>query len=243
MHIPGIPPLPSLDITSEGSQQGYEAWRQVTALKRFTNAFVLDPTENKILLGLKKRGFGIGIYNGFGGKVDVGETVADAALRELQEESHLSASLEPCGLLFFVGAGHAHAHHITVFRAHTWQGQPTEYVTDTTDEMRPEWFAYPSLEIPSTSISSGNNTYPPFPYSAMWKDDPLWIPHLLTDKYFVARVDYGPVPVPSPGQTVEPVSDGTGYIVDGTTVDAGMQKWIVGTMSKEEWEASRVWEV
>ncbi|ELU42941.1 NUDIX domain-containing protein [Rhizoctonia solani AG-1 IA] len=133
MHIPGIPPLPSLDITSEGSQQGYEAWRQVTALKRFTNAFVLDPTENKvsILLGLKKRGFGIGIYNGFGGKVDVGETVADAALRELQEESHLSASLEPCGLLFFVGAGHAHAHHITVFRAHTWQGQPTEYVTDT----------------------------------------------------------------------------------------------------------------
>ncbi|KAF8688610.1 NUDIX domain, partial [Rhizoctonia solani] len=204
MHIPGIPPLPSLDVTSEGSQQGYEAWRQVTALKRFTNAFVLDPTENKILLGLKKRGFGIGIYNGFGGKVDVGETVADAALRELQL-THGKANPQ--------------------------------------NEMRPEWFAYPSLEIPSTSISSGNNTYPPFPYSAMWKDDPLWIPHLLTDKYFVARVDYGPVPVPSPGQTVEPVSDGTGYIVDGTTVDAGMQKWIVGTMSEEEWEASRVWEV
>ncbi|GAB1520138.1 Nudix (Nucleoside diphosphate linked moiety X)-type motif 1 [Rhizoctonia solani] len=193
MHIPGIPPLPSLDITSEGSQQGYEAWRQVTALK--------------ILLGLKKRGFGIGIYNGFGGKVDVGETVADAALRELQYSELTHGKANP------------------------------------QNEMRPEWFAYPSLEIPSTSVSSGNNTYPPFPYSAMWKDDPLWIPHLLTDKYFVARVDYGPVPVPSPGQTVEPVSDGTGYIVDGTTVDAGMQKWIVGTMSKEEWEASRVWEV
>ncbi|CEL53258.1 7,8-dihydro-8-oxoguanine triphosphatase OS=Homo sapiens GN=NUDT1 PE=1 SV=3 [Rhizoctonia solani AG-1 IB] len=236
MHIPGIPPLPSLAITSEGSEQGYHAWRQVTAVKRFTNAFVFDPEENKILLGLKKRGFGVGIYNGFGGKLDAGETIADAALRELREESNLSASLEPCGLLFFVGAGHAHAHHITVFRAHTWQGQPTE-----TDEMRPEWFAYPSLEIPSTSVPS--DTLAPFPYSAMWKDDPLWVPHLLTGKYFVARVDYGPVPVPEEGQSVDPVSDGTGYIVDGTTVEAGMQKWVVGTMDKDEWEKSRVWEV
>ncbi|CAE6474042.1 unnamed protein product [Rhizoctonia solani] len=226
MHIPGIPPLPSLDITSEGTEQGYEAWRQVAPVKRFTNAFVFDPKENKILLGLKKRGFGIGIYNGFGGKVDAGET----------EESSLSAPLEPCGLLLFVGAGHAYAHHITVFKAQTWQGQPTE-----TDEMRPEWFAYPSLEIPSTPVSS--DTFAPFPYSAMWKDDPLWIPHLLSDKYFVARVDYGPVPVPKAGQTVEPVLDGTGYVVDGTTVDAGMQKWVVGTMSKEEWEKSRVWEL
>ena len=39
-----------------------------------------------MLLGMKKRGFGTGKWNGFGGKVEVGETVADAAQRELEEE-------------------------------------------------------------------------------------------------------------------------------------------------------------
>ncbi|CAE7160621.1 unnamed protein product [Rhizoctonia solani] len=236
MHIPGIPPLAHFTISSEGHEPGYDNWRTGTAIKRFTNAFVFDPVENKILLGLKKRGFGIGIYNGFGGKVDPGESVGDAALRELQEESHLTAPLEPCGLLLFVGAGHAHAHHITVFRASTYQGQPTE-----TDEMRPEWFAYPSLSIPSVALAS--DTLPSFPYESMWKDDPLWIPHLLSSQYFIARVDYGPVPIPKPNQTVEPVLDGTGYLVDGEKHQAGMQKWVVGTIEKAEWERSRVWEI
>ncbi|KAH7337417.1 hypothetical protein B0J17DRAFT_427359 [Rhizoctonia solani] len=236
MHIPGIPPLHHFTITSEGHEPAYESWRTGTAIKRFTNAFVFDPTENKVLLGLKKRGFGKGIYNGFGGKVDPGESVGDAALRELQEESHLTAPLEPCGLLLFVGAGHGHSHHITVFRAQTYQGEPTE-----TDEMRPEWFAYPSLDVPSTSLVS--DVFPAFPYDDMWKDDPLWMPHLLTSKYFIARVDYGPVPIPEPGQKVEPVVDGTGYLVDGKKFEAGMQKWVVGTMEKEEWEKARVWEI
>ncbi|KAJ1301295.1 hypothetical protein OPQ81_003699 [Rhizoctonia solani] len=233
MNIPGIPPLHDFTITSEGHEQGYQAWRTGTAIKRFTNAFVFDPNKRQ---GLKKRGFGKGIYNGFGGKVDPGETVGDAALRELQEESHLTAPLEPCGLLLFVGAGHEHTHHITIFRAKTWQGEPTE-----TDEMRPEWFAFPSLSVPSTPVPS--DTLPPFPYHSMWKDDPLWIPHLLKSEYFVGRVDYGPVPIPKLGQKVEPVLDGTGYLVDGVKVDAGMQKWVVGTMDKGEWESARVWEI
>ena len=39
-----------------------------------------------VLLGMKKRGFGVGKWNGFGGKVENGETVFDGAMRELQEE-------------------------------------------------------------------------------------------------------------------------------------------------------------
>jgi len=35
---------------------------------------------------MKKRGFGVGKWNGFGGKVENGETVFDGAMRELQEE-------------------------------------------------------------------------------------------------------------------------------------------------------------
>ena len=34
------------------------------------------------MLGLKKRGFGVGKYNGFGGKVGLNESIIDAAIRE-----------------------------------------------------------------------------------------------------------------------------------------------------------------
>lgn len=49
-----------------------------------------DGAPWRILLGLKKRGFGAGKWNGFGGKVEKGETIEAAALRELEEESGLS---------------------------------------------------------------------------------------------------------------------------------------------------------
>ena len=47
--------------------------------------------DGRVLLGLKKRGFGEGFLNGFGGKVEPGETVDEAALRELREEAGISA--------------------------------------------------------------------------------------------------------------------------------------------------------
>ena len=45
--------------------------------------------DSQILLGLKKRGFGQGKWNGFGGKVQVGETILDGAIREVEEECGL----------------------------------------------------------------------------------------------------------------------------------------------------------
>jgi len=47
--------------------------------KILTLAFVR--TQQQILLGFKKRGFGTGHWNGFGGKVETGETIEDAARR------------------------------------------------------------------------------------------------------------------------------------------------------------------
>lgn len=41
-------------------------------------------TQSQLLLGYKKRGIGQGLFNGFGGKVEPGETSAQAALRELK---------------------------------------------------------------------------------------------------------------------------------------------------------------
>ena len=40
--------------------------------------------NGRVLLGLKKKGFGQGYYNGFGGKVEPGETIVQAAQREVR---------------------------------------------------------------------------------------------------------------------------------------------------------------
>jgi len=50
----------------------------------------------KILLGMKKRGFGQGRWNGFGGKVAPEETVLEAAKREMLEEAGLEIVLAEC---------------------------------------------------------------------------------------------------------------------------------------------------
>jgi len=51
-------------------------------LKRFTLVFVVKGGE--ILLGMKKRGFGKGKWNGFGGKVEKNESIPAAAQRGVQ---------------------------------------------------------------------------------------------------------------------------------------------------------------
>lgn len=47
--------------------------------KLFT--LIIVRNGDKTLLGFKKRGFGVGKWNGFGGKVEPGETIIDAAKR------------------------------------------------------------------------------------------------------------------------------------------------------------------
>jgi len=57
-------------------------------MKPTTLVFPIDE-QNRILLGRKKRGFGADKYNGFGGKLEAGESFRDCAIRELFEESGL----------------------------------------------------------------------------------------------------------------------------------------------------------
>lgn len=42
---------------------------------------VLVHNPKQILLGMKKRGFGVGRWNGFGGKVEPNETIVEGARR------------------------------------------------------------------------------------------------------------------------------------------------------------------
>jgi 8-oxo-dGTP pyrophosphatase MutT (NUDIX family) len=91
-----------------------------------------------VLLGLKKRGFGAGYYNGFGGKVEPGETVRAAAARELLEESGLdaaAAALRRRGTLTFHFDDQPRPWRVAVYEATAWRGEPTE-----SDEMAPAWY-------------------------------------------------------------------------------------------------------
>lgn len=59
--------------------------------KLLTLMLVFKNESKQVLLGMKKRGFGANKYNGFGGKVEKGETILEGANRELKEEAGIVA--------------------------------------------------------------------------------------------------------------------------------------------------------
>lgn|SRR5487761_722394 len=130
----------------------------------FTLAFIA--TDTHILLGLKKQGFGIGKWNGFGGKVEEGENIKDGARRELYEEAGINAkNLKEVGVLHFTWKetpALPDVFEIHVFLTNEFEGEVQE-----SEEMRPQWFAHAEI-----------------PFDKMWKPDSLWYPMLLQGKSF-----------------------------------------------------------
>ena len=117
---------------------------------------------------MKKRGFGQGKWNGVGGKVEPGETIVAAAMRECHEEIGVIPK-EPrlVGHLDFYDQAEPDFHFSSyVYVSTAWQGEPIE-----TDEMQPQWFKTDEI-----------------PYEQMWADDPFWLPYLLDDKQFSGTV-------------------------------------------------------
>jgi ADP-ribose pyrophosphatase YjhB (NUDIX family) len=51
--------------------------------------FIRDTANNKVLLGYKKRGFGVNKWTGLGGKVEPNESLYECAKREAKEECGL----------------------------------------------------------------------------------------------------------------------------------------------------------
>ena len=117
--------------------------------------------DKQILLGMKKRGFGAGRWNGFGGKVAAGESIKDAALRELHEEvGIIPQDLRHRGFIIFEFQGDPQKLEVHLFSAHQFSGEPSE-----SEEMKPQWFAHQDI-----------------PYDSMWPDDKYWIPLILEGK-------------------------------------------------------------
>ncbi len=127
--------------------------------------------ENKILLAMKKRGFGEGKYNGVGGKIERGETPDDAMIRETKEEILVTPTkYEKVGIIefdeFYKGQKEKVMFHLYV--ASEWQGEPTE-----SDEMKPEWFDIQNI-----------------PYDKMFPDDKYWLPLILEGRKIKAYFDF-----------------------------------------------------
>lgn len=120
-----------------------------------------------VLLGMKKRGFGAGRWNGFGGKVEAGETVSQAALREMKEEAGvLGKQLERRGVIDFEFQGNPEILEVHFFKSSGIEGEPLE-----SEEMRPQWFHVDEI-----------------PFDQMWPSDRYWYPLFLQDKKFRGKI-------------------------------------------------------
>ncbi|KAJ6499533.1 NUDIX hydrolase domain-like protein [Mycena vitilis] len=168
-----------------GDLEEYQAggsgdWFPAAEIRYYTNVFLI--CDDKLLLGYKKRGLGLNKYNGFGGKVEPGESTLDAALRELQEEAGITAPLEHAGTLLFVVPGEKWAH-IDIFRAEEYSGTITE-----SDEMRPEWFD--KTNIPFDNMWYVGPSFAVVSINTRRDSDRYWLPLLLSKQPFSARADF-----------------------------------------------------
>jgi 8-oxo-dGTP diphosphatase len=135
-------------------------WSRWRPSEKATLVFII--CAGQILLIDKKTGLGEGKVSGPGGRIELGETALQGAIREVEEELCITPSgMKEAGELFFQFVD-GYSLHGTVFSATGFSGQPCE-----TREAAPRW-------TPLQSI----------PYERMWEDDALWFPHLLNDRLF-----------------------------------------------------------
>lgn len=140
-------------------------------LRQVTLAFLLRDKE--ILLAMKKRGFGKGRWNGYGGKPMIDETIIDAAIRETQEEIRVTPkNLKKVATLNFyfptLPQFNDWNQQVIVFFVDEWEGEPQE-----TEEMAPKWYPIDQL-----------------PFSDMWPDDIHWLPKVIQGNIITADFSF-----------------------------------------------------
>ncbi len=128
--------------------------------------------DNKILLGKKLRGFGMGKITGVGGKFEPGESAKECAIRETFEESGVKVTkIEEVGRVVYdeiIWNNKRERNLMHVFVATEWEGEPQD-----SDEMDLEWYALQDI-----------------PYNKMWSDTEKYLPTLLSGKHFEAYFHY-----------------------------------------------------
>jgi ADP-ribose pyrophosphatase YjhB (NUDIX family) len=147
----------------------------MTKVQQATLLFLIKSKNDKpsqICLAMKKRGFGVGKWNGVGGKInDSDKSIKDTAIRETIEEINVvPKNLKRVATLTFEYPLHADCNQIVyAYITDKWDGTPTE-----SEEMRPKWFNVSDI-----------------PFSQMWPDDKYWIPEVLSGKLIKAKFVFG----------------------------------------------------
>jgi 8-oxo-dGTP diphosphatase len=119
-----------------------------------------DGTDGReVLLGRKKTGLGRGKTVAPGGKLHAGESPADAARREVLEETGLRVTaLRAAGAIdYFFPARPAWSQRSHVFVSDQWEGSVVE-----SEELDARW-------MPVTEV----------PFERMWDDARRWLPAVL----------------------------------------------------------------
>jgi 8-oxo-dGTP diphosphatase len=128
--------------------------------------------STEILLGEKKTGFGVGKIVGPGGKIEAGETPAEATAREVKEETGIgveAADLREVAILTFrFPARPSWDLRMWVYLGDRFTGEPTA-----SDEIDCRWF--PVAELP---------------LERMWDDARLWLPRVLAGEYVDAEIGF-----------------------------------------------------
>lgn len=124
--------------------------------------------EKEILLSLKQTDFGQGKWNGFGGKLEKGETIEECLIRESQEEILVTPTKyhQVATLNFSFTDNPDWNQQVIAFLVDSWQGQPGE-----SEEMiKPTWFLQDQLP------------------QEMWDADRIWLPKVLAGQIIKAKV-------------------------------------------------------
>lgn len=133
-----------------------------------------DPGGEEVLLGRKLTGIGTGRIVGPGGKLEPGETAAEAAAREVGEEVGLvvlAEDLVPVAELSYEFPHRpAWRQRSRAFLSRTWSGTPVA-----SRELEPSWYPVAAL-----------------PLDQMWDDARLWLPRALAGVPVRADCSYGP---------------------------------------------------
>ncbi len=126
--------------------------------------------KGEVILQFKRRGFGVGKWNGPGGKVEPGETMEQAVKREVKEETGLDVKnlVKMAELEFYFNDREEWNQGVWVYVTKNFSGR-----MQASDEGELKWFKTEEL-----------------PLNDMWQDDPYWLPHVLNGQFMKMKFNF-----------------------------------------------------
>lgn len=125
----------------------------------------------EVCLGMKKIGFGQGIWVGIGGKIKKDEAIKDAVIRETEEE--ICVKVRDIKKVAETDFRFPHkpdwSQYVYVYMTDSWDGEVGE-----SEEIKPQWFRMNEI-----------------PYSGMWEDAQYWLPQVLSGEKIKGVFTYG----------------------------------------------------